>query len=58
MIDGKGGTDAVTYQHATAGVTVNLGLTTPQNTVGAGTDTILNIEKVTGSNYNDLLMGK
>jgi hypothetical protein len=48
-IDGGDGNDTASYANATAGVTVDLGNTGPQNTVGAGTDTITNVENVTGS---------
>jgi Ca2+-binding RTX toxin-like protein len=56
-LDGGVGTDTASYSGATAGVTVNLGLTVAQNTVGAGTDTVLNFENLTGSNFNDTLIG-
>ncbi len=42
---------------ATAGVTVNLNLAGQQNTVGAGLDTLMSIENLTGSNFNDTLTG-
>lgn len=42
---------------AVAGVTVNLGLAGPQNTVGAGWDQLISIENITGSNFNDTLIG-
>lgn len=57
VLDGAAGTDTVSYASATAGVTVNLGLTSAQNTIGAGIDTLLNIEKLTGSNFNDTVTG-
>ena len=38
-------------------MTVNLSVTAPQNTIGAGTDTISNFEAVRGSAYNDTLTG-
>jgi Ca2+-binding RTX toxin-like protein len=56
-LNGGNGIDTVSYAHATAGVTVSLALTTAQNTVGAGTDTITNVENLTGSNFNDILTG-
>jgi Ca2+-binding RTX toxin-like protein len=56
-LDGAAGTDTLSYYYATTGVTVHLGLTTSQNTLGAGIDTILNFENLTGSNYNDTLAG-
>ena len=57
VLDGAAGTDTLSYAMATAGVTVNLSLTTAQNTVGAGTDTLSNFENLTGSNFNDQLLG-
>ncbi|WP_256469659.1 MULTISPECIES: hypothetical protein [unclassified Bradyrhizobium] len=54
---GGAGTDTVSYEHATAGVTVSLALTTAQNTVGAGTDTLTGFENLTGSAFNDALTG-
>ena len=56
-IDGGAGVDLVTYAHASAGVTIGLALTGAQNTVGAGTDTLTNIENLTGSAYDDSLTG-
>ncbi|MGG2021007.1 retention module-containing protein [Pseudomonas sp. S8] len=57
ILDGGTGIDTVSYAHATAGVTVNLGLLGAQNTIGAGTDTISNVENLVGSNFNDTLTG-
>jgi Ca2+-binding RTX toxin-like protein/subtilisin-like proprotein convertase family protein len=57
IINGAAGSDWIFYDTAAAGVTVNLNLTTAQNTVGAGTDTLLNIEHVRGSAFNDILIG-
>ncbi|ASF48040.1 hypothetical protein [Methylovulum psychrotolerans] len=56
-LDGGTGTDMAFYYSASKGVTVNLALTTAQNTHGAGTDTLLNIESLNGSAYNDVLVG-
>jgi len=50
-------TDTVSYVAATAPVTVSLAITTQQNTIGAGLDTITNVENLTGSNFNDTLTG-
>ena len=52
---GSSGTDAVSYQAALAGVTVSLLLTTPQNTLGAGVDTLTGVEKLVGSAFADTL---
>ncbi|AXP02010.1 type I secretion C-terminal target domain-containing protein [Pseudomonas fluorescens] len=57
LLDGGTGNDTASYAHATAGVTVNLGLLAAQNTLGAGTDTLTGIENLIGSNFNDTLTG-
>ncbi|WP_137804493.1 retention module-containing protein [Pseudomonas sp. G(2018)] len=57
LLDGGTGNDTASYAHATAGVTVNLGTSGPQNTLGAGTDTLTGIENLVGSNFNDSLTG-
>ncbi len=57
LIVGLGGNDTATYAAATAGVTVSLGNGGPQNTGGAGTDTLTSIENLTGSAFNDTLTG-
>src|SRR5262245_22116868 len=54
-IDGFAGFDFVSYASAVSGVTVDLGAGTA--TGGAGNDTLLNIEAVLGSNFNDTLTG-
>ena len=57
IIDGGAGNNTVSYEHATAGVHVDLSLITPQNTIGAGTDTLTNIDNVVGSHFNDTIIG-
>ena len=52
---GDGGSDTASYAGATAGVTVNLDRLDAQNTGGAGVDTLVDIENLTGSNFNDTL---
>jgi choice-of-anchor C domain-containing protein len=54
---GGGGNDTASYQHATAGVTVDLSIAGQQNTVGAGTDTLTNIQNLIGSSFADTLTG-
>ncbi len=49
--------DAVTYVSAASAVTVNLNLTTQQNTGGSGLDTLGKVENLTGSAFNDNLTG-
>jgi len=56
-LDGGNGNDRLTYYNAAAGVTVNLNFTSAQNTIGSGFDTIINIESLIGSQYNDILIG-
>jgi Ca2+-binding RTX toxin-like protein len=56
-LNGLDGIDTVSYANAQAAVTVNLGITGTQNTVGAGTDRVLNFENLTGSSFNDRLLG-
>ncbi|MBS0166197.1 type I secretion C-terminal target domain-containing protein [Nitrospira sp. CMX1] len=56
-INGSGGTDTLSYANAGSGVTVNLSTATAQNTVGAGTDTISNMENLIGSASHDTLTG-
>ena len=57
VLDGGAGIDTATYVDATAGVTVDLAITTAQNTGVTGFDTLTNIENLTGSAYNDVLKG-
>jgi len=57
-IDGGDGIDTVSYLNgASRGVTVSLQTTTAQNTVGSGSDTLTNIENLTGSHFRDTLTG-
>jgi Ca2+-binding RTX toxin-like protein len=57
LINGNGGIDTVSYDNAVAAVQVSLSSTTAQNTGGAGTDTLVNVENLTGSSHNDTLQG-
>ena len=54
-LDGGVDADTASYALAKAAVTVNLGLVGPQNTVGAGKDTLISIENLIGSKFNDTL---
>ena len=56
-IDGTGGSDTASYENATSSVTINLGITSEQETGGAGNDTLIRIENLIGSNYDDHLIG-
>ncbi|MGO3412464.1 MAG: Ig-like domain-containing protein [Kluyvera intermedia] len=51
-----GGMDVVDYRNATSGITVDLRLSTAQDT-GFGTSRLLNIEGIAGSNYDDVITG-
>ena len=58
VLNGGGGINTVSYAHAASGVTVSLSLQgSPQNTIGAGTDTLTNFQNLTGSAFNDILEG-
>ena len=57
ILNGGLGVDTVSYASSTAAVTVNLALTTAQNTIGAGTDTLSNFENIFASAFNDTLTG-
>ena len=56
-INGLGGIDTVSYVSAISGVNVSLCITGPQATVGSGIDTLISIENITGSNFDDILQG-
>ncbi|HYC47443.1 MAG TPA: type I secretion C-terminal target domain-containing protein [Burkholderiales bacterium] len=56
IIDGQGGRDRAEYQQALSGIVVNLGMSTATDGRG-GTDTLLGIEEVTGSRFNDVIIG-
>lgn len=56
-LNGGAGIDTLTYAGATAGVRVSLATTLAQNTLGDGVDTISNFENLTGSRFNDTLIG-
>lgn len=59
LIGQSDGHDTASYEHATAGVTVDLNYQggDSQNTHGAGLDTLTNIANVSGSQFNDTLIG-
>ncbi|EIM36501.1 type 1 secretion target domain-containng protein [Enterobacter cloacae subsp. cloacae GS1] len=51
-----GGMDVVDYRNATSGVNVDLGRSTAQST-GFDTATLVNIEGINGSDYDDVITG-
>jgi Ca2+-binding RTX toxin-like protein len=56
-LEGGSGRDRVSYASALGGVTVSLAITTAQNTVSAGTDTLNGFEELLGSAFADTLTG-
>lgn len=54
---GVGDVDTASYASAAAGVTVSLAVTGAQDTIGAGVDTLVSIENLTGSSFDDTLAG-
>ena len=57
VADGGGGVDSVLYLNHGAPVTVDLRVSTAQDTGGAGIDTLTNFEGATGGNMGDTLIG-
>ncbi|MBY0322259.1 MAG: VCBS domain-containing protein [Reyranella sp.] len=55
-LDGSGGTDTAVYFYSSAGVTVDLKAGTASDGYG-GTDTLIGIENVRGSRFDDTLTG-
>ena len=55
-IDGGAGNDTATFETAANGVNVSLAVSGQQNT-GDGADTLVSIENLTGSRFNDVLIG-
>jgi Ca2+-binding RTX toxin-like protein len=56
-IDGGANNDTASYAGATSAVNVSLLVSGPQDTVGAGIDTLISIERLTGSAFDDTLTG-
>ena len=57
-LDGGAGVDTATYRAgASGGVTIDLSDTGPQNTGSAGSDTLISIENVGGTDFQDSLTG-
>lgn len=54
---GDAGIDTASYFNAKGGVTINLNLTSLQNTVSAGNDLLDDVENIDGSNFDDKLIG-
>ncbi len=56
-LEGTGTFNTAYYRSATASVQVDLSIAGIQNTVGAGSDLLIGINALTGSNFNDSLTG-
>ena len=57
VLSGGDGIDWANYMLETSGVHVNLTTENGQNTIGAGLDTLIGIENVAGTSFNDVLIG-
>jgi serralysin len=57
ILDGGMGLDTASYESAPSGVAVDLNNGLPQNTLGAGVDSLISIDNLTGSAYADILLG-
>ncbi|WP_427452897.1 pre-peptidase C-terminal domain-containing protein [Litorimonas sp. WD9-15] len=57
FLDGGDGVDTASYANAALAVRVDLAPSTQQNTLGAGVDTLTNIENLIGSDFDDTLRG-
>src|SRR5262249_51925953 len=57
VLNGGTGSDTASYASIGAGVTVSLSIVGPQDTGGAGADTLISIENLTGSALADTLTG-
>jgi Ca2+-binding RTX toxin-like protein len=56
--NGGGGSDTIDYSHASSGVTVDLSVSTAQAVGGgAGSDTLISVENIVGTTYDDTLTG-
>jgi Ca2+-binding RTX toxin-like protein len=57
LLHGGSGSDTASYASAAAAVTISLAIAGEQDTVGAGLDTLVDIENLTGSALGDNLTG-
>ena len=57
FIDGGSGVDTLNLSTVSSGMSIDLSLTTSQNTGGSGTDKIISIENLVGSKFVDKLLG-
>jgi Ca2+-binding RTX toxin-like protein len=57
VLSGGEGNDTLSYEHATAGVRVDMNKTAAQDTVGSGMDTVTGFQYMIGSHFDDALAG-
>ncbi|WP_068118429.1 M10 family metallopeptidase C-terminal domain-containing protein [Tropicimonas marinistellae] len=57
VLNGKGGRDMADYSDIGTGVTVDLGAKGKQQTGGAGRDQLISIERLGGTEFDDMLVG-
>lgn len=57
LLNGSTGIDTADFADATSALTINLNIVVAQNTGGSGSDRLIDVENVTGSNFNDTLTG-
>jgi Ca2+-binding RTX toxin-like protein/murein DD-endopeptidase MepM/ murein hydrolase activator NlpD/uncharacterized protein YcfL len=57
ILDGGDGSDTADYSDAPGRVVVDLAITAPQNTLGGERDTLISIENLVGTGFNDTLRG-
>ncbi|RYY22319.1 MAG: calcium-binding protein, partial [Sphingomonadales bacterium] len=57
LLDGSMGSDTASYVSAGSGVSVSLDVSRPQDTGGAGVDTLVGLEHLYGSAFADVLFG-
>ena len=55
---GASGADVLSYLNLPSGATIDLGVATPQDSGGQGTETITGVESFSGSNGDDVVTGR
>ncbi|CAE7822018.1 frpC [Symbiodinium microadriaticum] len=57
VLNGGAGFDTLSYSNATAAITLDLNITGVQNTGSSGDDSLINIERIEGSSFDDTIVG-
>lgn len=57
VFDGRSGSDTVSYADSTQGITLDLRISSGQDLGANGTDTLISIENVVGTSFDDVLIG-